>query len=81
MSKIWPIRNLLCSAEVPREGEAALLTRLLEFVSLVTALEYRGPREDRFMFRAATERPAGVMSSRLLAATAAWLLDCSGKEF
>lgn len=75
--------NLLFSAGFPNEGEAALLARVLEFVSLmwpVPAIEYNGPNDDRFMFRAATDKTAGGKSNlRLLAATGVERLNWSDK--
>ena len=56
--------NLLFSAELPSEGDAALLTRALELVSLewlAPMYPPKGPSEERFMFRAAaTDMPAGT---------------------
>lgn len=63
--------NLLLSAEFPNDGDAARLTRLLELLDslqMPPAPEYRGPSDERFMFRAATVNPDGGHSVRLLAA-------------
>lgn len=80
--------NLLLSAELPRAGDAALLTRLLEFDSLLwLAPMYppKGPREDRLMFSAAaTDKPAGTrVCARLLPATdvVVWLNWSDNSKF